>query len=529
MTISSLFIVGLLACGLNLSDAWAVRDVAELPRPADPVGVLDPDDLIPDDQQQGLTAKLRGFADRSGNQIGVVVVARVEGQNHREFANLLFEQWELGEKGKDNGLLILLAIEDRRVEFETGYGLEGDLPDVTCFRIQQDYMLPLFRQGDFYAGLEAGVDAVISTLETGVAPTPTHTSSDHQGQMWPQEVFGVVSHLQKGEYEAGLEAAAALVSNTWKTVVAEIVVDDSKKHKAPIGWRGVLTVWGIVILLMLALWRKRRGGKEVIVAPTKVEPELPPKPGIELIKYVISSLWHQMRSDKRSTLQKWTDEPKMYAAKNQGTQITLLMWSLIFIPWIAFMWTQDVYCTYAISLGVMIFNLGPRLLLLDVTEDWKAYNLIVSAPIHPGLVIFFPFPFLFVRLWDQHRLGAYRRRIRGEGELVPLEERSTYLNEFQLKEEELKTASFDVWRKDGEVYAYKALSYTSSYQQCTACQSVARKRTWGGTMCLACGVKTKDPRGFSSGSGGGSSSGGSSSSSRSGGGRSGGGGAGSSW
>ena len=81
-----------------------------------------------------------------------------------EFAHKLFEHWGIGKKADDNGLLILLVLDQRKVTFATGYGLEGVLPDALCFRIQQNEMVPWFRKNDFDRGITEGVRAVTLVL-----------------------------------------------------------------------------------------------------------------------------------------------------------------------------------------------------------------------------------------------------------------------------------------------------------------------------------------------------------------------------
>lgn len=83
----------------------------------------------------------------------------------KTFATELFNLWGIGQKDKDNGLLILMVMDERRVEFETGYGMEGILPDALCKRIQVEYMVPKFKQGDYDAGLSAGVNATLRAIE----------------------------------------------------------------------------------------------------------------------------------------------------------------------------------------------------------------------------------------------------------------------------------------------------------------------------------------------------------------------------
>lgn len=98
-------------------------------------------------------------------QVAVVAVEDIRGDDLFSFAHTLFSQWGVGRADSDNGLGILLVVDRREVRFVTGPGLEGVLPDALCKRIQMRYMLPYFREGDYSAGMVAGLRAVASVLE----------------------------------------------------------------------------------------------------------------------------------------------------------------------------------------------------------------------------------------------------------------------------------------------------------------------------------------------------------------------------
>ena len=97
-------------------------------------------------------------------EVTVVALPSIGEDIPAEFAHKLFEHWGIGKKADDNGLLILLVLDQRKVTFATGYGLEGVLPDALCFRIQQNEMVPWFRKNDFDRGITEGVRAVTLVL-----------------------------------------------------------------------------------------------------------------------------------------------------------------------------------------------------------------------------------------------------------------------------------------------------------------------------------------------------------------------------
>lgn len=127
--------------------------------------ISDAADILNAKKERELDNDLVAYYEATGNQIAVITTPDTKGSaSPRNFANELFERFEFGEAGVDNGLLILLSVGDKRIEFETGYGIEGLLPDVTQHRIQQEYMIPFFKEGDYQQGLIKGTYAVIDKL-----------------------------------------------------------------------------------------------------------------------------------------------------------------------------------------------------------------------------------------------------------------------------------------------------------------------------------------------------------------------------
>jgi len=101
-------------------------------------------------------------------QVAVVLINSIGDQVPKDFATELLRKWGIGDHKKNNGLLILVVADQRRIEFEVGYGLEGLLTDLTCQRIQQGLMIPYFKKGDYDSGVLKGVQLVVNTIDTGV-------------------------------------------------------------------------------------------------------------------------------------------------------------------------------------------------------------------------------------------------------------------------------------------------------------------------------------------------------------------------
>ncbi len=116
-----------------------------------------------------IDARIDELEDKTGVEIAVVTVGSVDAATPRDFGTRLFNHWGIGKAGEDNGLLVLMVEDERRLEMETGYGLEPELPDAWLKRMQESTMVPHFRAGNFDRGLEAGVEAVVERLAPGLA------------------------------------------------------------------------------------------------------------------------------------------------------------------------------------------------------------------------------------------------------------------------------------------------------------------------------------------------------------------------
>jgi len=107
-----------------------------------------------------LSGELESIYQSGGPQIGVLTVPTLDEQTIEERSIQVFDQWKIGKKGKDKGILILIAKKERKIRIEVGYGLEGDIPDARAKRIVEDLMLPLFRRGDFNSGVIIGIQQI---------------------------------------------------------------------------------------------------------------------------------------------------------------------------------------------------------------------------------------------------------------------------------------------------------------------------------------------------------------------------------
>ena len=107
-----------------------------------------------------LEAILKAERDSTSNQIAILIIRNLEGDDISAYANRVFKEWKLGDEKKDNGVLFLVSVEDRRMRIEVGYGLEATLTDLTSARINRNEVAPYFRRGDYDNGIIAGTMAI---------------------------------------------------------------------------------------------------------------------------------------------------------------------------------------------------------------------------------------------------------------------------------------------------------------------------------------------------------------------------------
>ena len=142
--------------------------------PAKPtVPIVDQAHILSPEQITSLTTKIEAEATKSSNQIGVLIVPSLQGEALEDYSLKVARAWGIGTKDKNNGVLLLVAIKDRQVRIEVGYGLEGALTDLQSNRIIVNDIRPSFRQGNYYQGLSNGIDGIISSIHNeyvGSAP-----------------------------------------------------------------------------------------------------------------------------------------------------------------------------------------------------------------------------------------------------------------------------------------------------------------------------------------------------------------------
>lgn len=174
-----LLLVGTAALWLSaLSCPDAVAQFVEVPKLSSPIidktGVLG-------ESRAALEQKVRAFREGKGSEIGVLIVPSTKPETIEQYGIRVVEDWKLGRQGIDDGVLLLVALEDRAVRIEVGRGLEGDLPDAKASRIIREIIIPKFRSGDMSGGIAAGVDSIISIISGMDLPKMQSTRTARSG------------------------------------------------------------------------------------------------------------------------------------------------------------------------------------------------------------------------------------------------------------------------------------------------------------------------------------------------------------
>lgn len=173
-TLHIFLITTILAC--NFFTANAQLDIPKLP--SKQTSVYDGGNVLQKNQKQALEHKLLNYADSTSTQIVVATIPSLNGEYIGTYSAEWAHQWGIGQKGKDNGLLILLARDERKIWITTGYGLEAYLTDALSKQIIDRFIIPEFKQGNYYAGLDKGTTAIIAVLSGTYKAEPKAHKSD---------------------------------------------------------------------------------------------------------------------------------------------------------------------------------------------------------------------------------------------------------------------------------------------------------------------------------------------------------------
>ena len=166
-----------------------------------------------------LIQQAEALQQRKGSQLQVLIVPTTEPEDIAQYTQRVYDQWKLGRKGVDDGVILVVAKNDRRVRIQPGYGLEGAIPDATASRVIQEYLVPKFRTGDFTGGITDATAQLVQLIDGEPLPAPVadHPAGRDRGGNW---MFALI--------------AAFIVANVIRGIF----------HGVPAGFRGLLAALG---------------------------------------------------------------------------------------------------------------------------------------------------------------------------------------------------------------------------------------------------------------------------------------------
>ncbi|MET0225912.1 MAG: YgcG family protein [Dokdonella sp.] len=196
-----------LVCGCAFALAVAAAEGDPQPIPPLTARVTDLTDTLDAQQKQTLEGELAALEQRKGSQLGVLMVSTTQPEDIAQYATRVFDAWKLGRKNVDDGALLIVAKNDRRVRIEVARGLEGAIPDAAAARIIREYVTPKFRANDYYGGIHDATDALTKLIDGEQLPPPlTEEHSQRHGDgifnavifaffigIWARGMFGRLS------------------------------------------------------------------------------------------------------------------------------------------------------------------------------------------------------------------------------------------------------------------------------------------------------------------------------------------------
>jgi uncharacterized protein len=163
--------------------------VGALTVPAKPtdIPVVDQTNTLTAEQKTALATKIANERKATGNQIAVLMIPSLEGDSLENYSLNVAREWGIGQKERNSGVLLLVVKDDRRLRIEVGYGLEGALPDIRANQIIRDRIKPAFTKNDYFGGINAGVDGIITAIHGEADPSLSQDTNNNTNDNFPWE------------------------------------------------------------------------------------------------------------------------------------------------------------------------------------------------------------------------------------------------------------------------------------------------------------------------------------------------------
>jgi uncharacterized protein len=204
------------ACLLALMLCWSFAASADVAVPALSGRVVDQTGTLSGGDIAALAQTLKALETRKGSQVAVLIVPTTQPETIEQYSIRVAEAWKIGRKKIDDGALLVVAKDDRKLRIEVGYGLEGALNDVTAKRIIDEAITPRFRNGDFAGGISAGVDRIIRVIDGEPLPAPARAPVQQQSFEW-------LSNINPGVAVFGIFIMGAILRASLGRLIGAVV------------------------------------------------------------------------------------------------------------------------------------------------------------------------------------------------------------------------------------------------------------------------------------------------------------------
>jgi len=174
---------GIIVSSNAIADRSAIADLVKVPELKS--RVTDLTRTLSAGEKAALESALENLGKNKGSQLAILIVNTTSPEVIEDYSMRVVEKWKLGRKDVDDGVLLLIAMQDRKMRIEVGYGLEGAIPDIAAGRIINEYITPAFRSGNFYWGISAGANKIIGLINGEALPPPSSLQGSKDDSMGP--------------------------------------------------------------------------------------------------------------------------------------------------------------------------------------------------------------------------------------------------------------------------------------------------------------------------------------------------------
>jgi uncharacterized membrane protein YgcG len=488
------------------------------PKTTNNTWVSDPDNLIFSDVEKLLNDKISIIEQKSSCEIALVVLKSIGKDNPADFSVNLFNYWKVGKAGKNNGLLILIVMDQRRVEFKTGYGLEATLTDKECVDIQQNYMVPNFKSGDYARGLSAGIDAVAIELlgkeNWQRTPMPDElimlqmiASRTGKKRSNTQRVFDADTLLSDSIHSISEQIAKTFkdsfklgtyfyvykslngISPTKMSGYLDSIHAYSKNNKNLMIWVFDGKTKSFDLFSKFEDQNNVYNNRALLDYFREQLQQYNQEGSVYMFQLAITEMLQTVLSDSmkqlkiKTQLENEAEKQKLKETTRENYEPIKKGNSFWWIVFVFYLWATGIF-----TLVTLLFILSVQF----VEDPYRKYKLLVFLSFDIWMFLF-PIPFIGIGLWIDKLKQGYRDAPRKDPktgkELFKLSEKEEdkFLKSGQLTEERINSIHYDVWASEDkkEILVLSYPIYFTKYSRCPKCSTKAYYLVFNRTITSA--------------------------------------------